>query len=172
MPRLIQEGQHHQMLLKTHGSQQSSPARCCWHWEKILFTYCMWIFSVSGSSCIEITNETHPADISFDRSYRVIESNAKALVAQVDSQWLTVQHNSHYYYYLTLAEMLLPLIIDFDPSKCCVFNRFMKERKISDAMVSHLSFFLERPSIFKMYLFAHPWNLFTLFNLKACILRC
>lgn len=70
-----------------------------------------------------------PADFSFDRSYRVIESNTMALVAQVDSQCLTVQHNSHFsdlveghtsilfYYYLTLAEMLLPLIIDFNPSK-------------------------------------------------------
>lgn len=191
MPRLIQEGQHHQMLLKIHGSQQSSPARCCWHWEKILFSYCFWIFSVSGSSCIEITDETHPADISLDRSCSVIDCNAMALVAQVDSQCLTVQHNSHYsdlveghtsilfYYYLSLAEMLLPLIIDFNQSKSCVFNRFMKERKISDAVVSHLSFygiiqsfFLERPSIFKMYLFAHPWNLFTLFNLKPYTLSC
>lgn len=61
--------------------------------------------------------------------------------------WLTVQHKSHFsvddtsilfYYYLTLAEMLLPLIIDFNPS--CVCHQFMKERKISDAMVSHPEF--------------------------------
>lgn len=105
--------------------------------------------------------------------------------------WLAVQHNSHFsdlieghtsilfYYYLTLAEMLLSLRIDFNQSKSCAFNRFMKERKISDAVVSHLSFygiiqsfFLGRPSIFSMYLFAHPWNLFTSFNLKPHILSC